>query len=70
MTDKQKLTLGPLITVIDVETFEFQVPEWIIAEGTKFVWDSESSCYPGLYIEPVNHNGLLTEDSYYEIEED
>lgn len=48
---------------------ECTTPETVTVEGRTFTWDPIEMCYPGLYIEPADSDGTLTQDSYYEIEE-
>ncbi|WIC89610.1 hypothetical protein SEA_GARDENB_52 [Microbacterium phage GardenB] len=62
-------TFGPMVPFgPGMEGFE--TPEWVEIAGRRFPWDAEQGTYVGLYIEPVDHDGTLTADSYYEIEED
>ncbi|AUX83201.1 hypothetical protein PBI_PEPPINO_51 [Microbacterium phage Peppino] len=68
-TQEPRFTFGPMVPFgPGMEPFE--TPEWVEVEGRRFVWDPEQGCYPGLYIEPAGPNDSLTQESYYEIEED
>ncbi|URC17909.1 hypothetical protein SEA_ENDOR_53 [Microbacterium phage Endor] len=68
-TQEPRLTFGPMVPFgPGMEPFE--TPEWVAVGDRRFTWDPEQGCYPGLYIEPVDHDGTLTAESYFEIEED
>ncbi|AUX83391.1 hypothetical protein FDJ34_gp53 [Microbacterium phage Eleri] len=60
-----KLVLSPeMVTDHD----GFTSPAWIEAEGRRFYFDLEEFYYPGLYVEPIDNDGNIGPDSYWEFD--
>lgn len=64
----QTITFGPLVSS---EILGFETPSTIEIASRVFYFNEEEGCYydadgVDLYIEPADHSGVLTQDSYWE----